>query len=76
MYVGVAVGGAPERSQFQRLAACDDGNVERQLPAADWGRSADGQGRRRGELAAVTRRLGGISVQKFGVVAAGEQEFQ
>jgi hypothetical protein len=37
VYVGVAIGAAPKGSQFQRLAACDDGDVEGQLPTAAGG---------------------------------------
>lgn len=73
----IAVGRAAERGQVQGLAPCDDGDVERELAAAvGRGRLGDGEGRRGGELAAGARRRGRLAVQKFAVLAAGEEELQ
>lgn len=73
----IAVGGAAERGQVQSLAPRDDGDVERELaPAVGRGRLGDGEGRRRGELAAGARRRGRLAVEELAVLAAGEEQLQ
>lgn len=73
----IAVGGAAERGQVQGLAPRDDGDVERELaPAVGRRRLGDGEGRRRGELAAGARRRGRLAVEEFAVLAAGEEQLQ
>lgn len=74
---GVAIGGAAERGQVQRLAAGDDGDVEGQLPAAAGRRRlADGERRRRRELAVGSGGLGGLPVEQLVVLAVRKQQLQ
>lgn len=73
----IAIGGAAQGRQVQRLASGDDGDVERELtPPVRRRRLGDGQGWWRGELAACPRGLGRLPVQKLVVLAAGEEQLQ
>lgn len=73
----IAVGGAAQSGQVQRLPSCDDGDVEGELPPPAGGRGlGDGEGGRRGELAVGSGGLGGLAVQQLVVLAVCKEELQ